>query len=442
MSGTPTFQSQHAAAVGEWDAVSYSSANPPNLRRVDGNKMYPGDLVGQVHADGEIWSAALWDIRGDLGGPATDTLVLESHFGLPGGASMVDARNAIIQADANLNGGANQSILEMHFDNRGIMFVPDDHGNTAATATPFPVNSEIIASIENFGDVDYFSFGVPQGADVVIETRLISNPDTTLTLYGTNGVTQLDFDDDGGAGLASRIAWTVPADGTYYAAVRGFSNARTGTYGLEITSTAVLANGDFNADGNWDCDDIDELVGQVASGSSDGTYDMNADGMVDRDDISEWLAVAGATNLASGNAYLDGDANLDGFVDGSDFNLWNNNKFTQTAEWCSGDFNADGFIDSSDFNIWNNNKFLSSAVLMANTEQVEVAAVVASRGPEIRLDTPQEQSPVLSPRQIAWQQESLRETRESQSRRDANTSPTIAERVFAAFAEEKDALKF
>jgi hypothetical protein len=47
-------------------------------------------------------------------------------------------------------------------------------------------------------------------------------------------------------------------------------------------------------------------------------------------------------------------------VDGSDFGIWNANRFSLNAAWCSGDFNADGGIDGSDFGIWNSFKFQSS----------------------------------------------------------------------------------
>ncbi|MFP6622535.1 MAG: hypothetical protein VCC20_03575, partial [Myxococcota bacterium] len=40
-SGDATYQSSNAACVGEWDATSFSSSNPPCLRRVDGTKTYP-----------------------------------------------------------------------------------------------------------------------------------------------------------------------------------------------------------------------------------------------------------------------------------------------------------------------------------------------------------------------------------------------------------------
>jgi hypothetical protein len=119
--------------------------------------------------------------------------------------------------------------------------------------------------------------------------------------------------------------------------------------------------GDYNSDGRFDCQDIDNLVAEIASGNHAPSYDITSDGLVDQHDLALWLTNAGAINLASGNAYLPGDANLDGAVDGSDFNLWNSHKFTMANGWCGGDFSADGFTDGSDFGLWNSHKFQSSA---------------------------------------------------------------------------------
>ncbi len=130
----------------------------------------------------------------------------------------------------------------------------------------------------------------------------------------------------------------------------------------------AAASPDFNEDGALDCQDIDGLVVQIAAGTVNYSFDVTGDGVVDHADLDEWLAQAGAANLASGNPYLPADANLDGRVDGQDFVAWNIHKFTSTAAWCSGDFNADGAIDASDFNIWNSNKFRSSDGLSAVPE--------------------------------------------------------------------------
>jgi hypothetical protein len=48
--------------VMDWDATSYTSTVPHCLRRLDTGRVLE-DREGEVHSDGEIWSAALWDIR-------------------------------------------------------------------------------------------------------------------------------------------------------------------------------------------------------------------------------------------------------------------------------------------------------------------------------------------------------------------------------------------
>jgi hypothetical protein len=53
--------------VAEWDATSYSTTNPPCLRRLDSTKHWPKDRDGEVHDDGELWSAFLWRLRSHLG---------------------------------------------------------------------------------------------------------------------------------------------------------------------------------------------------------------------------------------------------------------------------------------------------------------------------------------------------------------------------------------
>jgi hypothetical protein len=52
-----------------------SRAKPPNLRRLDSKKKYPQD-IDQVHDDGEIWSACLWQIRAAIGRKTADKLII------------------------------------------------------------------------------------------------------------------------------------------------------------------------------------------------------------------------------------------------------------------------------------------------------------------------------------------------------------------------------
>lgn len=88
--------------IADWDAVSYSSTNPPCLRRLDGTKHYPEDVQGEVHRDGEMWSAALWQIRGAIGATKADKVILQAQFLLTPGASFSDGSNALVTAAINL----------------------------------------------------------------------------------------------------------------------------------------------------------------------------------------------------------------------------------------------------------------------------------------------------------------------------------------------------
>ena len=137
--GDATYQSTDAACVGDWDATSFSSTNPPCLRRVDGTKIYPTGLTGAVHADGEIWSRALWDIRAALGASTADQLVLEHHFTVPCGATMTDAANELVQADVNLNSGVNGNAIRQAFCDRGIL-------SGAACSAPADLNLTQVVS--------------------------------------------------------------------------------------------------------------------------------------------------------------------------------------------------------------------------------------------------------------------------------------------------------
>ena len=145
-----------------------------------------------------------------------------------------------------------------------------------------------------------------------------------------------------------------------------------GFFQFAFTSPGGGTGGDFNNDGVWDCDDIDTLTAEIASGNNNPAFDLTNDGAVNLADRDAWLAIAGGINLPSGNAYLLGDADLNGAVDGADFIEWNNNKFSTNSAFCSGDFDANGVVDGADFIIWNNNKFQSAdGIALINVDQAD-----------------------------------------------------------------------
>jgi Zn-dependent metalloprotease len=110
-----------ARCLGSWDATAYSPEDPPNLRRLDSTKRYPRDIVHEVHADGEIWSASLWALREAIGRTACDKLVLSHHFLLKRDSSFEEAALSLILADQQLFRGAHAATIRTVFVRRGIL---------------------------------------------------------------------------------------------------------------------------------------------------------------------------------------------------------------------------------------------------------------------------------------------------------------------------------
>ncbi|HEY7603904.1 MAG TPA: M36 family metallopeptidase [Gaiellaceae bacterium] len=108
------------ACVADWDATSYTSTVPHCLRRVDTDLHYPDDLSGEVHHDGQIWSAALWDIRGALGHVEADTIILNGQFDFPGTTMTALAQSTVAAAQA-LYGDAAAEAVTGAFEARGIL---------------------------------------------------------------------------------------------------------------------------------------------------------------------------------------------------------------------------------------------------------------------------------------------------------------------------------
>ena len=108
------------ACVADWDATSYDPTPPFCLRRVDSNLHYPEDLVGRVHADGRIWSRALWDIRNAVGHIKADTVILEGQFDFPG-TTMTELANRTVAAAQRLYGNGTANQVRAQFVARGIL---------------------------------------------------------------------------------------------------------------------------------------------------------------------------------------------------------------------------------------------------------------------------------------------------------------------------------
>ena len=109
------------ACVADWDSVSYTSSVPHCLRRLDSTRHYPENVVGEVHADGMIWSGALYDIRTALGDTVATTAIVEAQFDFAVDTSFHAAALATVAAAQRLYGAGTAATVQAKFAGRGIL---------------------------------------------------------------------------------------------------------------------------------------------------------------------------------------------------------------------------------------------------------------------------------------------------------------------------------
>ena len=220
-------------AVGE-----YSTGNPNGIRRapysVPANSVhdtYADVCAGgcQVHRDGEVWAATLWDLRTQLGAATTNLLVLNGMKFTPTRPSFLNARDGILQADQNLNGGANRCAIWTVFARHGMGVSAVGNDGTTHTAA-FNVPSECGGSC---------SYSInPTGASYAAGG-------------GTGSVTVT-----AGAGCS----WTAVSNATFITITSGASGSGNGT-----VNYSVAANGGTSRTGTM------TIAGQTFTVTQTGT---------------------------------------------------------------------------------------------------------------------------------------------------------------------------
>ena len=97
-------------------AVGVAGVYPDDTTCDDGNGC-------DIYSDGLIWASTLMEIYDAVGRTVTDRLNLQSHRYLIPGATFRDAAEALLQADQDLFGGANSSVLVDRLSTRGYLEV-------------------------------------------------------------------------------------------------------------------------------------------------------------------------------------------------------------------------------------------------------------------------------------------------------------------------------
>ncbi len=198
-------------AVGE-----YVTNNPNGIRRaaytVPAAAVHDSyaDLGFGVHADGEVWAATLWDLRTQLGASITDRIVLNGMKFTPTRPSFLNARDGIIQADQNLNGGVNRCAIWTVFARHGMgVSAVGNDGTTHVAATDVPADC---------GGTCSFSI----------------NP-TSASFAATGGTASVTVTTTAGCN------WTAASNNSFITITSGASGSGNGTVNYSVAANTSLA---------------------------------------------------------------------------------------------------------------------------------------------------------------------------------------------------------
>ena len=91
-------------------------------RIVNSTNVYPANRGGNIYANGEMWSAVLFSLNGDLGRETTDSIIIQTHYSYAQNITMAQAAILLIDADSLLFNGAHycsiyERLLEHGFVN-------------------------------------------------------------------------------------------------------------------------------------------------------------------------------------------------------------------------------------------------------------------------------------------------------------------------------------
>jgi extracellular elastinolytic metalloproteinase len=140
----------------------------------------------EVHRDGEVWAAALWDLRQTLGAAIADSLVLQGMKFTPCSPSFLNARDGILMADQNLNGSANRCTIWTVFARHGMgVSAQGNNGTTHVAATDVPQDCNGGGATTIFFDNFETNLGWttnPNGTDTATTGQWArANPETTTS---------------------------------------------------------------------------------------------------------------------------------------------------------------------------------------------------------------------------------------------------------------------
>lgn len=211
----------------------------------------------EVHNDGEVWAATLWDLRTQLGATITDRIVLNGMKFTPTRPSFLNARDGILQADQNLNGGANRCAIWAVFARHGMgVSAVGNDGTTHTAATNVPGDC---------GGTCTFSINPTSASSPA------AGGSATVTVTATAGCTWSAVSNAGFIAITAGASGTGNGSVTYNVGANTATTSRTGTLTIAGQTFTVTQAGTTGGGGT-------ELI--VNPGFESGTAPWVASGQI------------------------------------------------------------------------------------------------------------------------------------------------------------------
>jgi Zn-dependent metalloprotease len=215
----------------QWDGIA---SVPIGVRRVDSNKVYPRDFTGESHDDGEIWSSALWHMRGALGREVADKLILEGMYYLDSSSQFSEGLEAILLADEAVYGGVHADAIADAFADRGIL-------SPSLLKIGNVRNGALASGDLTMPDGSYFDQYTFEGVEGQLVKITMTSPDfdAYLILQDPYFDSVVHGDDLADGSTNAQVALKIPYAGTYRILANTYSQGDTGQYTLSLAAGSL-----------------------------------------------------------------------------------------------------------------------------------------------------------------------------------------------------------
>lgn len=184
-------------------------------RDLDNAYRCPADLTGEVHADSELFSAVLWEMRAELGAEPADRVILAAVLELTQTSDFTEAALATIDQAGELLGAEVGGYVEEMFRSRGLVDCERVLPVGLIGARGLPVQ---LYSPEDFGAANPFGDFVPAAMQFSLDVPGGARSLTLTLTFSEGGLGSLL---GGGGEVAADVAFKRGAGAILYRAGRG-----------------------------------------------------------------------------------------------------------------------------------------------------------------------------------------------------------------------------